>query len=453
MNNLYEYLTDTRNMAKEKGSRLWQALTNQNEDTKPQIEPIQLDQSGNNDPQASLDLKARTQPRSLWEHLTGRNISIDNQTINQPLLDYQNQLRNQGFDENTVNGVAQGLNSGNKDIAAKIDELGINKPLSQADIDLAKQGQFNTPTLSTETISQFQPGFFNNFGAGFKENFSTPISANNFGQNTLDDGRRKGFSYRAGEALGTFGRLLESPLGRGLLTAGIVGATGGSGLEALAYGGQAGLINQTSRMNNQMYRNTLKNDYGYSDEDLGQVRGYINNDTFNNIVNSNYKSNMNTYRNKKLDQNSYIKMVQNLETLHKTGQISNETFLMSLQGLNDQFIDSNTYDISDITDSNDTRKTDSTIKLNDKRGKYLDTMGSVGVQNANTNRINANTNRIRANKYAEYIDNKLQGPDGSALAEFQEILQTNDKNKIQYARKEYIKRFNKDPYKLLNMDY
>lgn len=361
MNKFYEYLTDTRNMAKEKGSRLWQALTNQNDDTKPQIEPIQLDQSGNYDPQASLDLKVRTQPRSLWEHLTGRTVSVDNPTINQPLLDYQNQLRNQGFDENTVNGVAQGLNSGNKDIAAKIDELGINKPQSQADIDLAKQGQFNTPTLSTETIAKFQPGFFNNFGAGFKENFSTPISANNFGQNTLADGSPKGFGYRAGEALGTLGRVLESPLGRGLLTAGIVGATGGSGLEALAYGGQAGLINQTSRMNDQMYRNTLKNDYGYSDEDLGQIRGYINKDTFNNIVNSNYKSNMNTYRNKKLDQDSYVKMVQNLEMLHKTGQISNETFLMSLQGLNDQFINSNTYDISDVTNSNDTRKTDSQI--------------------------------------------------------------------------------------------
>ena len=47
MNKFHEYLTDTRNMAKEKGARLWQALTNQNNDIKPQIEPIQLDQNEN----------------------------------------------------------------------------------------------------------------------------------------------------------------------------------------------------------------------------------------------------------------------------------------------------------------------------------------------------------------------------------------------------------------------
>lgn len=349
MNKFYEYLTDTRNMAKEKGSRLWQVLTNQNEDTKPQIEPIQLDQSGNYDPQASLDLKVRTQPRSLWEHLAGRTVSIDNPTINQPLLDYQNQLRNQGFDENTVNGVAQGLNSGNKDIAAKIDELGINKPQSQADIDLAKQGQFNTPTLSTETIAKFQPGFFNNFGAGFKENFSTPISANNFGQNTLADGRPKGFGYRAGEALGTLGRVLESPLGRGLLTAGIVGATGGSGLEALAYGGQAGLINQTSRMNDQIYRNSL-NEQGI---DTTGLSGYINQDTYKNLssTNTNYQKMLNAQAIALAkDNTARAKLIMNGVN---NGYISPEaaSLMINQYGITD----------ADFQESNESRKTDSQI--------------------------------------------------------------------------------------------
>lgn len=349
MNKFYEYLTDTRNMAKEKGARLWQALTNQNDDTKPQIEPIQLDQNGKYDPQASLDLKVKTQPRSLWEHLTGRTVSVDNPTINQPLLDYQNQLRNQGFDENTVNGVAQGLNSGNKNIAAKIDELGINKPQNQADIDLAKQGQFNTPTLSTATISQYQPGFFNNFGAGFKENFSTPISANNFGQNTLADGRRKGFGYRAGEVLGTMGRVLESPLGRGLLTAGIVGATGGSGLEALAYGGQAGLLNQTSRMNDQMYRNSL-NEQGI---DTTGLRGYVNQDTYKNLssTNTNYQKMLNAQAIALAkDNTARAKLIMNGVN---NGYISPEaaSLMINQYGITD----------ADFQESNESRKTDSQI--------------------------------------------------------------------------------------------
>lgn len=93
--------------------------------------------------------------------------------------------------------------------------------------------------------------------SGFRENASTPFNVNNFGQNKLDDGRDKGFAYRLGEGLGTAGRFLSSELGRGLLTAGAVGLGGGSGLEALAYGTQAGALNNRLRNEDKIYRNAM----------------------------------------------------------------------------------------------------------------------------------------------------------------------------------------------------
>lgn len=151
-------------------------------------------------------------------------------------------------------------------------------------------------------------GLLRDFAGGFRENLTTPASLENFGQNTLADGRRKGFGYRAGEALGTLGRVLESPLGRGLLTAGIVGATGGSGLEALAYGGTAGSLNQQLRNNDRMYRNdlittqqnALRNNEAFNklseaeqaqqlnniENNINRMRGYVTPDTYNNFIRS-----------------------------------------------------------------------------------------------------------------------------------------------------------------------
>lgn len=151
-------------------------------------------------------------------------------------------------------------------------------------------------------------GLLRDFAGGFRENLTTPASLENFEQNTLADGRRKGFGYRAGEALGSIGRVLESPLGRGLLTAGIVGATGGSGLEALAYGGTAGSLNQQLRNNDRMYRNdliatqqnALRNNEAFNklseveqaqqlsdiENNINRMRGYVTPDTYNNFIRS-----------------------------------------------------------------------------------------------------------------------------------------------------------------------
>lgn len=133
-------------------------------------------------------------------------------------------------------------------------------------------------------------GILPDIAEGYKENRNTPISLNNFGQNRLSDGREKGFAYRLGEGLGSFAKFAESPAGRGLLMAGIVGATGGGLLPALAFGGSASLMNQKNRMKDQLYREALKE----QGVDASNLKGYLGDDTFKNYSLANY-------RNKNLD--------------------------------------------------------------------------------------------------------------------------------------------------------
>lgn len=139
---------------------------------------------------------------------------------------------------------------------------GNGQPITMKD-EITGENITYTPQ-NTTTISQNPRvgGLFRDLGAGARENFATGFAANNLTDNMTADGRKKGFAYRLGEGLGSVGRVLESPLGRGLLTAAIVGATGGGGLQALAYGGLAGSLNQKLRYNDKMYRDEmLRNAY------------------------------------------------------------------------------------------------------------------------------------------------------------------------------------------------
>ena len=108
-----------------------------------------------------------------------------------------------------------------------------------------------TNEITTERFTDFKPGILNDISTGYRENRTTPISLDNFGQN-------KGFATRLGEGLGSIARFAESPAGRALIMGGLVGATGGSGLQALAYGAGAGLGNQQNRMKDATYRKQLQ---------------------------------------------------------------------------------------------------------------------------------------------------------------------------------------------------
>ena len=138
-------------------------------------------------------------------------------------------------------------------------------------------------------------GLLNDIRSGAKENFATGFAAPNWEQTITPDGRKKGMGYRFGEGLGSLARFADSPLGRGLMMAGIVGASGGSGLEALGYGAGAGLLNQQSRTKDQLYRNALEQ----QGVDTSNIKGYLQDDTFKNYSLANY-------RNRNLDTKLYL---------------------------------------------------------------------------------------------------------------------------------------------------
>lgn len=173
-------------------------------------------------------------------------------------------------------------------------------------------GRSASPTdqVGAENITVSQTprvgGIFPDISAGYRENRNTPISVNNFGQNKLEDGRNKGFAYKLGEGLGSFARFAESPAGRGLLVAGLVGATGGGALPALAFGGSTSLMNQQNRTKDKIYKNSLieqgqnslRNTAGFADltpeeqqaqldriaNQVNSYRGYLGDDTYKQVL-------------------------------------------------------------------------------------------------------------------------------------------------------------------------
>jgi hypothetical protein len=212
----------------------------------PQIQPLQMAENGGIDAQKTLEL-ALAQPKTSGERLGGRTVNVDFESSN-----------------------------------PETGEIEVNR------------------------VSKYQPGLLNDIRSGAKENFATGFAAPNWEQTVTPDGRKKGMGYRFGEGLGSFARFAESPLGRGLIMAGIVGASGGSGLEALGYGAGAGLGNQQARMKDSIYRNSLieqgqnslRNTAGFAKLDpaeqqaqldrianqVNSYRGYLGDDTYKQVL-------------------------------------------------------------------------------------------------------------------------------------------------------------------------
>lgn len=262
MANLFDLLTNTVNKGKSNVLGLYNKLTT------PTLMPIQLaDNTDTNNPNQyqpeQIDMQktfdeALKQPRNLREKLFGRTLSMDI--------------------ENT---------------------------------------DPETKEITTERISKFQPGFFNNVAEGAKENFITGFAAPNLTDNIGKYGK-KGLGYRLGEGLGSIARIGESPLGRSLLVAGLVGATGGGALPALAYGAQTGMLNQANRNQDRLYRDDLIRSYQQSLENspefanlsdaekqiqlqniadsINSTRGYMTPQTYSNMIQSNQLRDNAAYR-------------------------------------------------------------------------------------------------------------------------------------------------------------
>lgn len=159
----------------------------------------------------------------------------------------------------------------------------------------------NGNLIPSNTISATprRGGVLRDIAEGYRENRNTPFSIDNLGG-------RKTFANRFGEAIGTASRFADSPLGRGLIMAGIVGATGGGALPALGFGTVATVKNQQNRMKDELYRNniissmqeSLKNSPGFEEltpeeqnaqlqkiaNSVNAYRGYLGDDTYRQIL-------------------------------------------------------------------------------------------------------------------------------------------------------------------------
>lgn len=314
-----------------------------NIDEKPKIEVFQYDDNGNVDYTKTLNARQNSTPRNLKEHLFGRTMSIDEQTINP-----------------------------------------------------------ETREAELITHTNFKPGFLNNLDAGLNENFY-----NNFSINNLMPDKNKTAATRFGEGLGSLAKIL--------------GTVGGDAYVAGTQGLDAALKRQSYRTENDLYRSALER----QGVDTSKINGLINGDMFKNYSNISFK-------NRNLDQNSYIKMTKQLEQLHKTGQISNDAYMAALSDLNTQYVNSNTFNINNVKDSNETVLTP--VK-------------------ANAIASNAASNAKRADAYANYMSDRTFNNEtaNADLAEYLEIVNSNNRGQIEYARNSFIKRYGKDPDKLIKM--
>ena len=183
--------------------------------------------------------------------------------IQDPISLYQDSLRQQGFSDDVVNGVRQGLNSGNKEIDQWIKQYNngagrenpINIPQTQEQIALARQGQFNLPAQEaqveklpdTSLINRFANGLAD-FQKGFQENRNTGFNPKN-----LESNPDKGGMQRFGEFMGTTNRVLNNPAAQALVAAGATALSGGGIGDAINSAYKYG----TQRAMSDVYRNVL----------------------------------------------------------------------------------------------------------------------------------------------------------------------------------------------------
>lgn len=162
-------------------------------------------------------------------------------------LNAMDKAKGLGLDQSAVDGVAQGLNGGNKDVAGIVDEFGIRKPSTEEEIALAREGKFNTPTVPevTEEVTEepsLKDRIKNKFvsgvkdlKAGFDDNVSTSLAEGDLLNNIVGeegvptsggDAVKKGIMNRVGELAGTTVRTLGKPAVQGLIATGISRAQG-----------------------------------------------------------------------------------------------------------------------------------------------------------------------------------------------------------------------------------
>lgn len=177
--------------------------------------------------------------------------------------------RNNLTTEQALGGVMQGLNYGDKNIAQKQADLGINIPQNAEQVGLANQGKFNT----YDTVRR--GGLLNDLASGYQENVSKGFNVNNLMP------QDKSFATRVGEGLGSLVRFYDKPIGRMATATGLSVLTDEA--NPLAEGVKAYIGRQKNVTADKVYRNQLKQ-LGMSDEELNNIKGNITKEIYEGVT-------------------------------------------------------------------------------------------------------------------------------------------------------------------------
>jgi hypothetical protein len=243
-----------------------------------------------------------------------------------PIQEYQNALREQGYSDDVINGIPQGLNSGDKNIAQWIEQYNngsgkdnpIRIPQTEEEIAAAKAGNFNVPTQSGDVSANVKQGLLDKFingmtdlSKGYQENRNNAFKPENLQR---DDSKSK--MNRVGEVLGTLGRVAQNPAVQGLVAGGLSAALTGNPL----YGLGKGYEFANNRAMSNARREALKQ-YGINLPEIGTFGNYSDKDV-NALTTPYYKEAMNNIALAKLQeaQNYHNQMIENQKQLNNIRQ-------------------------------------------------------------------------------------------------------------------------------------
>lgn len=216
--------------------------------------------------------------------------------------------------------------------------------------------------------SKIQNGFLDDLQDGFKENASNSFDVQNLAPN-----ENKNIANRIGEGLGTTLRFANSPTGRMALTGGIVLASGGNGLEAIAHGARTGAINQKIRTTDQAYRDMLDG----QGLDTNKINGWIDGDTAKTYALNNYRANSLAVRQDLARLSNNTQRAKMISSMLNNRTISPEEAMlrMSEYGIK----------VNDLSVSNATRNTDINEFLAPHKANAYDSGAMATLMNASGN--------------------------------------------------------------------
>lgn len=204
---------------------------------------------------------------------------------NPDIAAYQKSLLGQGISSDIINGVPQGLNGGNKDIAQWQQQyaegngrnVGFKIPQTEDDIALAQAGNFNNfaPEVEGVVSENVRNGLMNKFingltdlSKGYKEN-----KENGFKPENLASDNSKNKMTRIGEAAGTISRAVQKPAVQALLAGALSTALTGNPLYGLGQAYKFG----NARLMSDVYGKALKQ-YGIDTSETGLFGNYGSDD-------------------------------------------------------------------------------------------------------------------------------------------------------------------------------